>query len=131
MNSIFERCVVCGDRPDPARRLGILLPEGRLGVVCGHHDPTAPGFREDLFFGLFRWHGLAIDDVQSVVVAETVAQLVVAALAAAEPPMPPRSRPDRLTRAAHPKAAGVALPPAGQPGSRRHGRPRRASCAQS
>lgn len=79
-NMIFGKCVVCGERPEPARRLAVSLPEGRPGVVCGHHDPEASGFREDLFYCLFRFHGLAIGDAQSAAAAETIAGLVAEAL---------------------------------------------------
>ncbi len=125
---IFGKCVVCGERPEPARRLAVSLPEGRPGVVCGHHDPEASGFREDLFYCLFRFHGLAIGDAQSAAAAETIAGLVAEALIEEGPATGSRSRSGRLPRVTPLKGAGTAsctAPP------RRPGRPLHSFCGRS
>src|SRR5262249_5153239 len=88
-------CIACGSCPEPGHRLAVSLPEGRNGVVCDHHDPTVPGFRDDIFYRLFRFHGLPIGDDRSARVLSVAADLIAAQLMAAATGNGPRTRPDR------------------------------------
>ncbi|ONH28681.1 hypothetical protein BL253_19095 [Pseudofrankia asymbiotica] len=97
-------------------------------MVCGDHDPAVSGFREDLFFCLFRFHGLAIGDAGALATAEAIADHVVEALTANGSAAGPRSRAGRVPRLAPLKGAATAASTAAL---RRHARPVDASCGCS
>ncbi|OHV60612.1 hypothetical protein BCD48_05625 [Pseudofrankia sp. BMG5.36] len=97
-------------------------------MVCGDHDSTVSGFREDLLFCLFRFHGLAIGDAGAMATAEAIADRVIEALAADGSATGSRSRADRPPRLTPLKGAATAASTAAL---RRHGRPVDASCGCS